>query len=278
MKLKKILAAVAAAAVAVSTMAVNAFASEPVKIPNAGYKPIPILSSSVTVPDSVYGADVEVTFNISVNDMNGGWNNGSAGILSGEDIVTETKYGGTECDAESNRSWFPAGSVVIANDQKTATIVCKADLTGKSDFNFFIFSGDPSGSDNGAFNLESVTIKNAAGFEATYADGKFTVAGGDAAETEAAETEAAPEETEAEAPAPAEEAAEDEDVDVDVEEDEPEEEAEEPAPAVTEAPAAEVAPAVENTPAPATGNTAVATVVAVMAVAGAAAIVAKKRK
>lgn len=72
----------------------------------------------------------------------------------------------------------------------------------------------------------------------------------------------------AEPAAPAEPEAPEADEDVD----EPEE------PAAPAEPAAEVAPAVENTPAPATGNTAVATVVAVMAVAGAAAIASKKRK
>lgn len=278
MKLKKILAAVAAAAIAVSAMAISAFASEPVN-GAPGWKPIPILGSDVTVPDSIYGPGVEVTFNITVKDINGGWNNGSAGILAGEDIVGEAKFGGTACDADGNRSWFPAGSVVIGDSDKTATIVCKADLTGKSNFNVYIFSTDKDG-DSGAFALDSITIKNAAGFEAKYADGKFEVtAGGDAAAP--ADDAAAPADEETAAPAEDEAEAEDEDVDVETEEEEDEPEAEETAVAETEAAPVEEAPApaVENaTAAPATGNTAVATVVAVMAVAGAAAIVSKKRK
>ncbi|MDE7303652.1 MAG: hypothetical protein K2N60_10090 [Oscillospiraceae bacterium] len=102
------------------------------------------------------------------------------------------------------------------------------------------------------------------------------------AETEAApeETEAAPAETEA---APVEDAALAEDIAVDDDADE-----DIAAPAETAAPVAEPAvepaavepapaPAVTTTPA-ATGNTAVASIAAVMAIAGAAAIVAKKRK
>ncbi|MGN0674624.1 MAG: hypothetical protein ACI4KG_02645 [Oscillospiraceae bacterium] len=92
------------------------------------------------------------------------------------------------------------------------------------------------------------------------------------AETEAepAETEAAPAETEA---APAEETTEEAPAD----EAAPAET--EAAPAETEAAPAETAPAADTTTAPvATGNVAVASIAAVMAVAGAAAIVAKKRK
>lgn len=184
MKIKKILAAVAATAVAVSAMAVNVFASEPVQKPESYDNPPLLLSADASLPDSLFGPDVEVTINLTVNNMNGGWANGAAGIVAdGEmDEASTTKFGGKECDAEGNRSWFPEGSVVIADDQTSATVVCKADLTGKSSFNIYIFSGQPTDADNnGCFDIESVTIKNAAGFEATYADGKLTVAGGDAA-------------------------------------------------------------------------------------------------
>ena len=105
----------------------------------------------------------------------------------------------------------------------------------------------------------------------------FTVSGLDAAAAPAAvEETTAPVEEAPEAEEAVDEDV-DEDIDVDVEEEEPEAEpvAETEAPAVEEAPA----PVVENaTDAPATGNTATASIVAVMAVAGVAAIVAKKRK
>ncbi len=103
-----------------------------------------------------------------------------------------------------------------------------------------------------------------------------------------AETEAAPEET---AAAPAEETtaapAETEAAPVEADDDEIAVDDAEAAPAETEAPVAEPAPVETAAPAPvadttttpaATGNAAVASIVAVMAVAGAAAIVAKKRK
>lgn len=183
MKIKKIIAAVAATAVAVSAMAVNVFASEPVQKPESYENPPLLLSADESLPDSLFGPDVEVTINLTVNNMNGGWANGAAGIVAdgAMDEASTIKFGGKECDAEGNRSWFPEGSVVIADDQTSATVVCKADLTGKSSFNIYIFSGQPTDADNnGFFDIESVTIKNAAGFSATYADGKLTVAGGDA--------------------------------------------------------------------------------------------------
>lgn len=92
-----------------------------------------------------------------------------------------------------------------------------------------------------------------------------------AAPTDDTQTAEAPEAEDVDEPEAEEPEAEDVDEPDEVEEPEAEEPAE--APAETEAPAAETA-----TPAPATGNTAVASIVAVMAVAGAAAIVAKKRK
>lgn len=184
MNLKKILAGVAASALAVSAMSVCALASEPVKKPESYEKPPMLIGADTILPDTIYGAGVEVTFNLTVNDVGGGWANGSAGIIVDGEILQDegatVKFGGKECDAASNRSWFPEGSVVIEEGQKTATVVCKADLTGKSGFNIYIFSGQPTdAADNGFFTLDSVTIKNEAGFEATYADGALTIAGGE---------------------------------------------------------------------------------------------------
>lgn len=179
MKMKKILASVSAAALAVSAMSVCALASEPVKKPESYEKPPVLISADTALPDTIYGPGVKVTFNLTVNDVNGGWANGSVGIIADGEILKDAKFGGTECDADSNRSWFPEGSVVIEEGQKTATVVCEADLTGKSGFNIFIFSGQPTdAADNGFFTLDSATIKNDAGFEATYADGTLTITGG----------------------------------------------------------------------------------------------------
>lgn len=280
MKIKKILAAVAAAAVAVSAMAVNAFASEPVKASLAGYKPIPLLNEDV--PDALYGAGVEVTFNISVNNINGGWANGSAGIIAGEEYLADVKYGGTACDAEGNRSWFPEGSVVIGDTQKTASITCKADLTGKSDFNIFIYSGEKDDTD--FFILDSITIKNAAGFEATYADGKLTVtSGGNADADSAPEDDGGIDEA---APAPA--AADDEDLapaDNDADEADSEEEDDADEADSTPADNGNVDADTDSTPAGdstttsnKTGNVPAAAMVSVMALAGVAAAASKKRK
>ena len=129
---------------------------------------------------------------------------------------------------------------------------------------------------NGDFTIDIITM-----WYDSYAGNTYTVKTATADGTGAAAAPAAVEETTAPAAeeAPEAEEAEDEDVDVDVEPEEEEEEAEPvaetEAPAVEEAPA----PAVENaTAAPATGNTAAASIVAVMAVAGVAAIAAKKRK
>lgn len=282
MNLKKILAGVAASALAVSAMSVCALASEPVKKPESYEKPPVLIGADTILPDTIYGAGVEVTFNLTVNDVGGGWANGSAGIIVDGEILQDegatVKFGGKECDAAGNRSWFPEGSVVIEEGQKTATVVCKADLTGKSGFNIYIFSGQPTdAADNGFFTLDSVTIKNAAGFEATYADGALTIAGGEsegATEapevTEAAETteatEVATEATEATETAP---------------------EATEATEATTEAaPAAsEAAPEAGDTNAAAsdknnadTGVEGVAIVAALAVLAGGAVVIAKKKK
>lgn len=125
---------------------------------------------------------------------------------------------------------------------------------------------------NGDFTIDIITMCYDS-YSGTIYTVKTATADGDAvaaAPAEKAETAAPVEEEEAE----------DEDVDVDEDVDYDEEE-EEDAPAEAEAaPAVEEAPAAAETgsEAPKTGNTAVATVVAVMAVAGAAAIVSKKRK
>lgn len=244
MKLKKIIAAVAAAAVAVSTMAVSVFAAE------------------------VEGPSKE--FTVSVNDDK---DNGMLKIPLSDfpEGTTEVKfeisfsgdgaYGGGAIGRNVGGVWTQDDTNFSNDKPETYNLTINAKE----------IDTEPDANGNTGIQVQcwwvgggSMTVKS------TF------ITDDPAAETEDTEAEEA---EEAEEVAPAEEEAADEDVDEpeDVEEDEPEEE--EAAPAVTEAPAAEVTPAAENnTSAPATGNTAVATVAAVMAVAGAAAIVSKKRK
>ncbi|MBD5139835.1 MAG: hypothetical protein HDT25_00220 [Ruminococcus sp.] len=171
----------------------------------------------------------------------------------------------------------PDGMMQVKKDQTTVEFVVPADVVASL------------GASGLGFQVNNVTIKSAeisAGAPENplatvedadtpaYCNGTFEPEWPKAAPAAVEETTAPAAEE-----APEAEEAEDEDVDVDVEPEEEEEEAEPvaetEAPAVEEAPA----PAVENaTAAPATGNTAAASIVAVMAVAGVAAIAAKKRK
>lgn len=273
MKLKKIIAAVAAAAVAVSTMAVSAFAIKDypdgytVDLVKEGYDAATIAS--------VAGFTVKIS-----GDIDSGVG-GGAGFNSATTGWDSTEWGNDDANKAIKSS---NGEITIKRD---APVFKESDATDPTNPYAQIWVQQWWGSD---VTIESLTIFDKDGNDITKSSSSAAETTEAAPEetTEAASeetTEAAPEETTApveEEAAPAEEEAEDEDVDVDVDE-EPEEEAEEPeeeaAPVEEEAAPAETeAPAETTTPAPATGNTAVATVVAVMAVAGAAAIVAKKRK
>ena len=264
MKLKKILAAVAAAAVAVSTMAVNAFAVDKgTYVADDGSNTFFYLVADDGKPQYAVDNNVDVTTVYGVT-----WH----ATFAEAEVADEASWIGGGMGANSNSTgwkqieWGRNEKEIIA-DLANGTITWKsADPIFKADDAYVQLWITAWG---GTVTFDSVDILDK--------DGNVIQPGEAPAETEApAEDEAAADEPEAEAPVEDEA---DEDVDEPEEvEDEAEEPAEEPAPAETEAPAAEIAPAVENTPAPATGNTAVATVVAVMAVAGAAAIVAKKRK
>ena len=259
MKLKKILAAVAAAAVAVSTMAVNAFAVDKgTYVADDGSNTFFYLVADDGKPQYAVDNNVDVTTIYGVT-----WH----ATFAEAEVADEATWIGGGIGANSNSTgwkqieWGRNDKEVVA-DLENGTITWKsADPIFKAD-DAYVQLWVTTWGGTVTFNSADLLDK----------DGNV-IEGTPVAETE----EAAPEETEAEAPE-AEEATEDEDAEeaADVEADEAEEE--EAAPAVTEAPVAEVAPAVENTPAPATVNTAVASVVAVMAVAGAAAIAAKKRK
>lgn len=251
MKLKKILAAVAAAAVAVSTMAISAFA---IKDYPDGYV-LDLIAEGYDVT-----AVAGFTFKIS-GDIDSG-TGGGVGFNSATTGWDSTEWGNADAGKTLNGS---EGELTVKRD---APVFKESDVTDPTNPYAQIWMQQWWGTD---VTIDAVIVLDKDGNELAKGAVDYTTA-----ETEAAaEEEAAPAEEEAEA-APEEEEADVPEADVDEPEDEEEEE--EPAPAVTEAPAAEVAPAAENTPAPATGNTAVASVVAVMAVAGAAAIASKKRK
>ena len=265
MKIKKILAAVAAAAVAISAMAVNTFAltaenylKDGTVYINADKAEDPTWAIDAGVDQTtVYGVTYHVTFSESEVADEAAWIGGGIGANSPSTGWKQIEWGRTDktviADLENGTiTWLNTAPVFKANDQYAQ---------------FWLQTW------GGTVTINSADILGEGGVILSTDEPAPAPA-----ETEAApeETEAAPAETEAEAPV------EDEvDVAVDDDEDEaaPEEteaapvETEAAAPAVTEAPA----PAVTTTPA-ATGNTAVASIAAVMAIAGAAAIVAKKRK
>lgn len=263
MKIKKILCSIAAAAVAVSMTAVNVFAAT-ITLDSeypGNWK------AGKCIPKSeleALGGDVKVVLEVEIK----------------EPIVGEHLHHLRPIDHDTNWVGFTDqlqsdtvmakdddGNFVLADGQTSVEFIIPADVIstladgglGFMVCNVIVKSADISKADAPQSAIKRITSEEAE---------KLTVGEYSA--------EAAPEETEA---APAEEAAEDE-VDAAVEDDEDEA----PAPAATEAPAAEAAPA-EAAPAPAavttspaTGNAAVASIAAVMAIAGAAAIAAKKRK
>lgn len=282
MKLKKILAAVAAAAVAVSTMAVSAFAVEKGNyvaddggntffylVADDG-KPQWAIDNSVAVTD-VYGVTWHATFKDSEVANESTWIGGGMGANSNSTGWKQIEWGRNEKEiiadlANGTITWKSADPIFKADDKYAQLWITAWGGTVTFDSAELL---DAEG------NVIAASANAAAPAETEAAP----------AETEAETTEAAPEETEAapeetEAAPEAEEAEEEVDVDVDEEDadvdEEPEEEA---APVETEAAPVEEAPAAETaTPAPATGNTAAAAIVAVMAVAGVAAVATKKRK
>lgn len=261
MKLKKILAAVAAAAVAVSTMAVNAFALvnkvEPITL-NSGDENGKVVQYNLDCFDVGEIKTVQIIGTLPADTWYGG--GGALGFDTAENGWVQIDF---ELGKNDAYKVDDSGNMDVTLDFAAAS---KSGTVNKDKEDGLVQLGWWWGSGDGTVNITDIIVNG----ESIM--GKEAAA---PAETEAAPEEeaAAPAEEEAEA-APEEEEADEPEADVDEEE----EEEEEAAPAVTEAPAAEVAPAVENTPAPATGNTAVASVVAVMVVAGAAAIAAKKRK
>ena len=256
MKLKKIVAAIAAAAMAVSMTAISAFAATvelDTEYPGAW-------GASKTIPKSEFaavGGDVKVVLTVETKKPPIGAPNYLAKPMNmcvSWDQITDSLLSDTAI--AKNDGFF-----VFAEGQTSLEFVVPESVW--SEFKGYVdaATGEEDGSACLAFQTKDVIIKSA---ELSAADGtqgairrvdeeqsayimegkSYEEATGGAAKEAPAETEAAPAETEA-------------------------------APAETEA-----APAVENTSttAPATGNASAAAIVTVMAVAGAAALISKKRK
>ncbi len=248
MKLKKIVAAVAAAAVAVSAMAVNAFAlstKDYVKdgtiylVSEKAEEPNWTADAGVAVTD-IYGATYHVTFDAAEVANESTWIGGGIGSNSNSTGWAQNEWGRNDkpivADLENGTITWLSDKPIFAADDAYAQIWLQTW--------------------GGTVTVNSVDILGAGG--TVIATGEEA-----AAPAEEATTEEAP----AEEAAPAEEEV--------VADEAPAEEAPAAEEAVEEAPAADA----EAATAPAaTGNTTAAVIVSVMAVAAAAAVVAKKRK
>ena len=258
MKLKKIVAAIAAAAVAVSAMAVNAFAlstKDYVKdgtiylVSEKAEEPNWTADAGVAVTD-IYGATYHVTFDAAEVANESTWIGGGIGSNSNSTGWAQNEWGGNDkpivADLENGTITWLSDKPIFAADDAYAQIWLQAW--------------------GGTVTVNSVDILGAGG--TVIATGEEAAAPAEEATTE----EAAPAEEETaaadeEVAAPAEEEV--------VADEAPAEEAPAAEEAVEEAPAADA----EAATAPAaTGNTTAAVIVSVMAVAAAAAVVAKKRK
>ena len=258
MKLKKIVAAIAAAAVAVSAMAVNAFAlstKDYVKdgtiylVSEKAEEPNWTADAGVAVTD-IYGATYHVTFDAAEVANESTWIGGGIGSNSNSTGWAQNEWGRNDkpivADLENGTITWLSDKPIFAADDAYAQIWLQAW--------------------GGTVTVNSVDILGAGG--TVIATGEEAAAPAEEATTE----EAAPAEEETaaadeEVAAPAEEEV--------VTDEAPAEEAPAAEEAVEEAPAADA----EAATAPAaTGNTAAAVIVSVMAVAAAAAVVAKKRK
>ncbi len=260
MKLKKILAAVAATAVAVSAMAVNTFAlaatdylKDGVVYINADKPEDPKWSVDAGVAQTdVYGVTFHVEFKAEEVADEAAWIGGGIGANSNSTGWKSIEWGRADkeitCDLENGTiTWLSTEPVFKADD-------------AYAQFWLQTWGG-------------TVTIKSA---DILGKDGVILSTDDAPAETEATEATEAAEETEAtEAEEEDADAGEEEDVETEAEEEETEAETEEE---TTAAPETTAAAADASTTPAATGNVAVASIAAVMAVAGAAVIASRKRK
>lgn len=296
MKLKKIAAVIAAAAAAVSMMAVDAAATNWANASYADDDPNTVKIISTDEDKVVFGATgdgIAMKCRVVAGDLIAA--DDLAKVKSATwtvtyDVSNAKEFvwlgGGTYAAFKNssgsygiNPTYDDSGAAVsydgqtVTFDDSVKYLMAKEVLAADSEFVFMDWSNS-----NLVSNGITMTVSNLKFFDADGNEIAQIPYGGEAAPEETtaapAETEAAPVETTA---APAEE-------EVAVADDADEVEA---APVETEAPVAEPAPVETAAPAPvadttttpaATGNVAVASIAAVMAVAGAAAIVAKKRK
>ena len=253
MKLKRIIAAMAAAAVAVSTLAVSAFASTVTL--NSEYTGG--WSQSALIPKSEFeaiGGDVKVVLEVERHDPLVGDGNYLLKAMNAAESWDEITSQFTSDTAIRKGDGF----IVVGKDVTSVEFVVP-EATWQS-FHGYINDGVEDETSSGlSFQVNDVIIKSAE-LSAGSAEGEFTVvdeamsaeimkngvsALGETADEAAADDTAAADTTDDAAAADA-----------------------------ADAPAADTA----ATTATATGNTSAAVIVSVMAVAGAAAIVAKKRK
>ena len=275
MNFKKIIATVAAAALAVSAMAVNAFAltTETHRIDSTLYvvsekpdeeKPSWITNSGYTISD-VYGVTFHVEFNSEEVANPDAWIGGGIGANSNSTGWKQKEWGRSDkeiiADLENGTITWLSNAPVFKDSDSYAqfwlqtwggTVTVKSiDVLGKDGVVLSDDTPDP---------VEEATTEEAAAEETTAAVEETT-----AEVTEAATEAEVVEDTAAE----------------EVVEDTAAEEVAAPAEEVTEAAAEEVteAPTADTaaTPVAATGNAAVASIAAVMAVAGAAAVISKRK-
>ncbi|MDD6991958.1 MAG: hypothetical protein PUI48_09050 [Oscillospiraceae bacterium] len=270
MKLKKILAGFVAAAMAVTTMAVSAFASTVTL--DSEY--VGSWGAGLCIPKTeleAIGSDVKVTLDIETRNLA---NTADQFLLAPMDYDNSWTRVTDQLTSDTMVA-KPDGFVVVKEGQTSVEFVITADTIaslGDSGLGFQVqnvivkSANLEAGSPEGAYTIIE---------EADVKDYCFTPAEDTAAaeETEAPAEESA-EETEAEAvEETAEEVEETEAVEETVEETEAAPAETEAAPAETEA-----APAADTTTAPAaTGNTAAAAIAVVMVAAGAAALVSKRK-
>ena len=272
MKIQKMLAGFVAAAMAVTTMAVSAFASTVTL--DSEY--VGSWGAGLCIPKTeleAIGSDVKVTLDIETRNL---------ANTADQFLLAPMDY---------DNSW------TRVTDQLTSdTMVAKADgfvvvKEGQTSVEFVIPATTIAtlGDSGLGFQVQNVIVKSA-NLEAGSPEAAYTIIEEDAVkdycfsalEDTAAETEAAEEETEAAVEETADEAVE-EDAAVEETSDDAavEEVAEETEAAVEETEAAveeTEAPAADTTTAPAaTGNTAAATIAVVMVAAGAAALVSKRK-
>lgn len=282
MKLKKILAAVAAAAVAVSTMAVNAFAIDKgdyfadgtlYLVADDG-KPQWAIDNNVDIT-TIYGVTMHCTFDKGEIADESKWIGGGIGANSPSTGWKSVEWGRNEkeiiADLENGTVTWKSADPIFKADDKYAHLWIQSwggtvafDSVDILDKDGNVIEAAPAPAADDTASTDDTAAADDKADEAAPADDTT------AAETDDADVAVDDEDDDADADI----VDTDDDADVaDTDDDAVDTSDDTAAAADTSAPAADT-----TTAAAATGNVAVASIVTVMAVAGAAAIVAKKRK